>query len=95
MEIIKEKLKNLTIKWLKKIEKERKKITIKNKDKETQKILKNIDAYINDCRHFNNKNMPIEAFEAVIYAYGMFDTLNILERNNMSEEKEPEEDRSH
>ena len=76
-----ERLKRETKKWLEKVREERRKIST---GKDGQEILDNIDAYTKDCHHFLEKNMPVEAFEAVIYAYGMLDALKKLERKDVS-----------
>ncbi len=61
---IDEDLRNETEKWLKKIEKERKKIGSGD-----DYIIKNIDAYISDSRHFMEKGDLIRAFEAVVWSW--------------------------
>lgn len=76
-------LRKETKKWLKKIKEERKGIKLV-KEMETSdiilttNILTNIDAYINDATHFLGKGVPIKAFEAVIYAYGLLDAIKML-----------------
>ena len=53
-----------TEKWLAKIEEERKKIGSGD-----DYIIKNIDAYISDSRHFMEKGDLIRAFEAVVWSW--------------------------
>jgi len=61
------KLEEETRKWQARIKKERRKIILK--DKAHENFLANIDNYISDCAHFAKKDMQIEAFEAVIWAW--------------------------
>ncbi len=61
-----------TEKWLARLEKE-----IKNM-KFTGGCSKwaedNIRAYIHDCKHFQKKGDFVRSFEAVVYAYGIYET---------------------
>ena len=78
-----ETLKKETEKWLSRLEKERSSIKIISEDKKLRSVLKNVDAYISDTRHFLEKGDFIRAFEAVIYAWGILETcehLGIVER---------------
>ena len=78
-----ETLKKETEKWLSKLEKERKSLRILKDSKELKAVLKNLDAYISDTRHFLEKEDFIRAFEAVIYAWGILEAcehLGIVER---------------
>ena len=61
---IDEDLRRETEKWLAKIEEERKKIGSGD-----DYIIKNIDAYISDSRHFMEKGDLIRAFEAVVWSW--------------------------
>ena len=61
---IDEDLRRETEKWLAKIEEERKKIVSGD-----DYIIKNIDAYISDSRHFMEKGDLIRAFEAVVWSW--------------------------
>lgn len=61
---IDEDLRKETEKWLAKIEEERKKIGSGD-----DYIIKNIDAYISDSRHFMEKGDLIRAFEAVVWSW--------------------------
>jgi len=73
-------LENETIKWLEKLRKELNKPGIKEivdviKEKLTREMIKNMNAYVEDCQHFLDKKDFIRAFEAIIYAWGIFETL--------------------
>jgi hypothetical protein len=69
-------LRKETQKWLKKIIAERKKIKLLDKSKEN--MLKNIDAYISDSKHFLEKGKLILAFEAVIWSWAILEILEEL-----------------
>ena len=72
-----EDLKKETEKWLSKLRKERP--LVKNAGtKEVRACLKNLDAYIKDTSHFLEKGDFVRAFEAVIYAWGILETLERL-----------------
>jgi len=45
----------------------------KGKEKEAQEIIKMVDAYMSDSKHFENKGDLINAFGAVYYAHGWID----------------------
>jgi len=80
-----EKLERETKKWLDKIEKEVKSIRITGDfdKKKLDPVIENINAYISDCRHFLDKKDTINAFEAVVYAWAIFETcqhLGIIEK---------------
>ena len=70
-----EELRNETEEWLRKAEEKRK--MIKLSDDSKKELVKNIDAYILDARHFLAKNDLIRSFEAVIWAWAW---IEILER---------------
>ena len=70
-----EALRKETEKWLAKLEKERASLRIVSDMKEVPKVVKNLDAYISDTRHFMGKGDLVRAFEAVIYAWGILETL--------------------
>jgi hypothetical protein len=84
-ENIETKLEKETLKWLERIEKEMPKIKIKrtlSKEK-IDSVLENVNAYISDCKHFLEKGDIINAFEAVVYAWGILETcqhLGIIKR---------------
>ncbi len=77
-----ETLKKETEKWLAKLEKERPLVNVASEDKALQKaakaVLKNMDAYVKDARHFLDKQDFVRAFEAVIYAWGILETCEHL-----------------
>ncbi len=68
-------LKTETEKWLSKIEKEMPRVreTPKNKD-----FIKNIKAYISDCKHFAKEGKLVLAFEAVVWAWAWLQILREL-----------------
>jgi hypothetical protein len=65
-----------TRKWLERLEK--KKIEPAEKTKDAAEQTENIRAYIQDSRHFLEKGDYIRAFEAVVYAWGIYETLERL-----------------
>lgn len=71
-----EKLLKETNKWLKKLEEEMRlaEATDKMDRKLIRNVIKNINAYISDCRHFLSKNDLVNAYEAIIYAWGIYET---------------------
>jgi len=80
-----EELKKETEKWLKRLEEATKNIKSTNKldEKTLNDLLKNMKAYISDCYHFMKKNDWIRAFEAVIYAWGIYESclhLKLIEK---------------
>lgn len=82
---IEHELEKETVKWLERIEEEIKKIKITgNLPKEkVDPVIENVNAYISDCRHFLEKRDLINAFEAVVYAWGILETcqrLGVIER---------------
>ena len=62
-----------TRKWLQKLEK--KNIQSPSSKGEVHQHILNIQAYTSDCKHFLEKKDFIRAFEAIIYAWGIFETL--------------------
>lgn len=62
-----------THKWLKKLEKET--VTLNPEDQKTKEAIENMRAYIKDCKHFLKEKDLVRAFEAVIYAWGIYETL--------------------
>jgi len=74
--MLEKKLKQETEKWLEKIKEEIKNVELLDVDKEN--FLNNINAYIQDCEHFLNKNMLVEAFEAVVWAWAWLEILKEL-----------------
>ncbi len=75
-DMTKEELQKQTKFWLDKIERETKDIkpTGRLDRKQTEEIIKNMRAYISDCKYFMQKNDWMRAFEAVTYAWGIFET---------------------
>ena len=79
-ENVERKLENETIKWLERIEKEMPKIKVLDSlpREKTDKVIENINAYISDCKHFLEKRDLINAFEAVVYVWGILETCEHL-----------------
>lgn len=79
MDKTQETLKEETEKWLSRLQKERPfvKLTVQDKalEKNVKSALRNMDAYIKDTRHFLGKKDFIRAFEAVVWAWGILETL--------------------
>jgi len=73
-----ETLKKETEKWLSKLEKGRSRVHILKESKELKAVLKNLDAYISDTRHFLQKGDFIRAFEAIIYGWGILECLESM-----------------
>ncbi|MFH0836665.1 MAG: DUF357 domain-containing protein [Candidatus Aenigmatarchaeota archaeon] len=77
--MIEQNLKNETEKWQKKIEDKIKTIELVTpENKEHQRMLTNIHAYIADCKHFQKNNDPIRAFEAIVWAWSWLEILEQL-----------------
>jgi len=74
-----EKLEEETRKWLEKLENR-----IEDRDSEVEQM-ENVEAYRDDTRHFLEEEDYIRAWESVIYAWGILET---LERLGKFEEKE-------
>ncbi|KHO47731.1 MAG: hypothetical protein QT00_C0002G0391 [archaeon GW2011_AR5] len=66
-----------TEKWLKKAAAKRKKVRLIDKSK--SEMLKNIDAYVSDTKHFAKKGDMIRAFEAIVWAWAWMEILEELE----------------
>lgn len=73
-------LESETRKWLAKIEDQasRMRVTGEFDEKKLNVVIENIHAYIKDCKHFLGKRDLINAFEAVIYAWGILETCQHL-----------------
>ena len=69
---LEETLKKETEKWLLKIEKEIK--GVKPADKQGGEFLENIQAYIKDSRFFLANKDLVRSFEAVLWAWAVYDT---------------------
>jgi len=65
-------LKSETEKWLEKIEEKAR--NIKLIDNRGLWAVENIKAYVSDCKHFYKKEDFLRSFEAVVYAYGIYET---------------------
>ena len=79
------KLESETRKWLEKLEKEVQNIkpTGKIEKEKLDPVIENIHAYISDCKHFLEKQDLINAFEAIIYGWGILETcqhLGVIEK---------------
>ena len=69
-------LRKETERELKKLQKEVKTIRITGKldKKQTEEVLENLRAYIQDCQHFAKNRDWVRAFEAIVYAWGIYET---------------------
>ena len=69
-------LKSQTNKWLRKLESELRGIesTGRLPDNQYKSLKRNMLAYVKDSKHFMTKNDWVRAFEAVIYAWGIYET---------------------
>lgn len=76
MDKTQEGLKEETLKWLERLKNETKGVKAKSDNAAAQ--IRNMNAYISDCTHFQEKGDWIRAFEAVVYAWGIFETLKRL-----------------
>lgn len=72
MENVEETLKKETEKWLERLE--GKMNSIKPLENKARWAIENLKAYIQDCRYFQDKKDFVRAFEAVVYAYGIYET---------------------
>lgn len=76
---IAESLRKETEKWLIKLEN----LKIEAKSERGSEYKKNIEAYINDSKHFTENGDLIRAFEAIVWAWAFFEIseeLGLLER---------------
>jgi len=66
-----------TEKWLHRLEEEMKTFKVTGKlDKDRVKnMLENINAYMQDTQHFMDQNDYIRSFEAIVYAWGIYETM--------------------
>jgi len=70
-----EELEKETVKWLSKLEEEwpsAKPTGLLGKEA-IASVTENVEAYMKDCRHFMQKGDWVHAFEAIVYAWGIFD----------------------
>ena len=72
MDKTQEKLKEETEKWLEKLENR-----IEDRDTSVEQM-ENVEAYKNDTYHFLEEDDFIRAWESVIYAWGILETLERL-----------------
>ncbi len=77
---VESRLEGETRKWLDRIENEVRNIKISEEfeKKKIDSVIENINAYISDCRHFLEERDFINAFEAVVYAWGIIETCQRL-----------------
>ena len=66
-----EELKSETEKWLSRARKKREEIALVDTSKEN--MMKNVDAYISDAKHFLEKGDLIRAFEAVTWSWSIME----------------------
>jgi hypothetical protein len=74
MDKTQEKLKQNTEKWLEKLEE---RVEEKSKDVEQ---MENVTAYRDDTNHFLEEQDYVRAWESVIYAWGILETLERLDK---------------
>ena len=74
-----EKLKEETEKWLQKLE-----VRVEDRDSSVEQM-ENVEAYRDDTYHFLGEEDYIRAWESIIYAWGILET---LERLGKFEEKD-------
>jgi len=72
MDDTQEKLRKETEKWLEKLE-----TRVEERDSSVQQM-ENVEAYRDDTRHFLQEEDYIRAWESVIYAWGILETLERL-----------------
>jgi len=77
MDSTEEQLEEETKKWLFKLEKEIPliKSTGNIGEKIVNESLENINAYISDCKYFQGEDDWIRAFESIVYAWGIYETM--------------------
>ncbi len=71
----KKRLEAETRKWLERLENDMQLIKSSKLPKPTAEQMDNVYAYIEDCRYFLGKKDHINSFEAIIYAWGIYETL--------------------
>ena len=76
MDETQEKLEQETEKWLEKLEEK-----LEGKEKDVEQM-ENVLAYKNDTKHFLDEKDYIRAWESVIYAWGILETLERLGKFN-------------
>jgi hypothetical protein len=78
MDKTQEKLEEETKKWLKKLDEKIGEKRTENKKLEEVEQMENVLAYRDDTKHFLEEEDYIRAWEAVIYAWGILETLERL-----------------
>lgn len=76
-----QKLESETRKWLSRLENKLKStihVSGVLEDRVTKNAMENVNAYIKDCNYFLEKRDFVRAFEAIIYAWGIYETLKRL-----------------
>lgn len=68
-----EELKKETRKWLEKLENR-----LKDRDRDVEQM-ENVQAYRDDTKHFLEEEDHVRAYESIIYAWGILETLERLE----------------
>ncbi len=78
MDAAEKRLERETRKWLEKIGRTRSSLRILGAEKRTRSALENADSYISDCGHWIERKDFVLAFEAVVYAWGILETLESM-----------------
>ncbi|MBU0530345.1 MAG: DUF357 domain-containing protein [Candidatus Aenigmatarchaeota archaeon] len=91
MDETEESLKHETNKWLYKLEREIPLIFLTGSfDKQlTEDSITNIKAYLSDCKYFQEQSDWIRAFESIVYAWGIYETLVRLNAIDIKDETQP------
>jgi len=74
MDKTQEKLQQETKKWLEKLENQ-----LEDRDKDVEQV-ENVLAYKEDTKHFLDEEDYIRAWESIIYAWGILETLERLDK---------------
>ena len=61
-----------------KLENEIKHVSFDSSNNDVKNEVTNLKAYISDCKHFMEKNDLVKAFEAIVFAWGIFEALSNL-----------------
>jgi len=77
MDETEEQLELETKKWLIKLEKELPKVQSTGNvgEKIVKESMNNVNAYVSDCKYFQEQGDWIRAFESVVYAWGIYETM--------------------
>ena len=67
------------VKMRTKLENELKGISFDTDNKDIKNEVVNINAYISDCKHFKEKGDAKRAFEAIVFAWGIYECLLSLQ----------------